>query len=536
MPDLLDRLRARPAPTGPHAEAWGRADVRFASSNEGLEARHAAAVAELFTCIRAIAGGPPILQEGGNYPGCWLESTGTINAEHLSRFLPGIAADTFASFARLQREDGLFPYKITADGPSFRQIQTVTPLARSVWHLYGLTGDRDWLARLYKAMAANDAWLARTRDTRGTGGVEAFCTFDTGHDESARFWHLPDGCRDFDSSRYDVDNPRLPLVAPDLTANVACQRRYLAQMAAELGEDPGPWEEKAEASEAALWRECWDEADGLFYDRDATGAHLKVQGDVLLRVLACEIGDDTVFEAAARRYLLNTRKFFARYPFTSIALDDPRFDPDFARNSWCGPSNFLTLIRAHHAFEAHGAHVELGFAMQPILGAMATWDRFPQTLSPFSGEPGFTDSYSPSILALLDFTERLCGILPRPGGELWFSTAAPAQLLHHAPEAATAYGRSHAGARFELVVEGGEGRAFRDGAPLFTLPAGVRAVTDASGALTALVGLAAGGREGEVVTPDGALPFRIGPNEVLSLGTGGFERSRAPSLIPPQSS
>ena len=67
-----------------------------------------------------------------------------------------------------------------------------------------------------------------------------------------------------------------------------------------------------------------------------------MQSDVLLRVLACEIGDDAFFETALRRYLLNTRKFFAKYPFTSLALDDPRFDPAYDYNSWNGPSNSLS--------------------------------------------------------------------------------------------------------------------------------------------------------------------------------------------------
>jgi hypothetical protein len=48
-----------------------------------------------------------------------------------------------------------------------------------------------------------------------------------------------------------------------------------------------------------------------------------VQSDVLLRVLACEVGDDAFFDTALARCLLSTRKFFARFPFTSVAPDDP---------------------------------------------------------------------------------------------------------------------------------------------------------------------------------------------------------------------
>ncbi len=135
----------------------------------------------------------PCCRKAGVYLGCWLESTGTINAELLARFIPAVAQQTFAAFAANQREDGLFPYKPDGGRAVFSQIQLVSPLARSVWTHYRLNGrPRDFLATMYGAMARYDEWLATWRDTRHTGGVEAFCTYDTGHDLSARFWHVPD--------------------------------------------------------------------------------------------------------------------------------------------------------------------------------------------------------------------------------------------------------------------------------------------------------------------------------------------------------
>lgn len=128
---------------------------------------------------------------------------------------------------------------------------------------------------------------------------------------------------------------------PDLTANVACQRSYLARIAEELGDDGAEWRAKSERSTAALFSQCYDETDGFFYDLDRHDRLVRVQSDVLLRVLACEVGDDGFFEQALGRYLLNTRKFFAKYPLTSLALDDPRFDPAHDHNSWDGPSDFL---------------------------------------------------------------------------------------------------------------------------------------------------------------------------------------------------
>ena len=546
IPDLLTKLRAidTSAKLGPCEDAigaaaraeWAASGVKFTASSEAMEARYYQAVDELIRCIKLSGGPEPILQEGGIYLGCWLESTGTINAELLSRFMPTIAARTFSAFADNQRDDGLFPYKLTATGPVFSQIQLVSPLARSVWEHYCINGrDQNFLASMYGAMARYDAWLAEWRDTRGTGGVEAFCAYDTGHDLSPRLWHVPDSPWTNDPTRFNPDSPLLPFVAPDLTANVACQRTYLARIAEELGESGEDWEAKAAQSISALFQHCYDEQDAFFYDLDRHGRHVRVQSDVLLRVLACEIGDDDFFKGALERYLLNTRKFFAKYPFTSVALDDPRYDPAYDYNSWAGPTNFLSLIRAPRAFEAHDRHVELTWVTYPILSALFKSTRFAQTLHPFTGREGFTETYSPAILCLLDFVERLCGILPRPDGTLWFTGLVPYQVEHRDAQFDTAYSRIVDGQCFELVNSSVESRGFRDGQLLFACPKGVRVVTDRSGNLVALVGMSVNTIEGTLRTPEEDFSFRVAANERLDLQAGQLVSVRQPGLVPPSS-
>lgn len=534
--DVLDSTKnaaARPELADICAE-FAASGVRFATTDNSLQKRYTDAVAELFDCIKPMAGLSPILQEGGVYLGCWLESTGTINAELLSRFIPSVSQSTYAAFAHFQREDGLFPYKVTADGPMFSQIQLVTPLARCVWNHYALNGrDKAFLSRMYEAMSGYDDWIARFRDTRQTGAVEAFCAFDTGHDLSARFWHVPDSPAHNDPTAYRADNPVLPFIAPDLTANIICQRFYLARIAEELGQDAAPWRAKAEASLEALFEQCYDEEDGFFYDRDRNGQLVKVQSDVLLRVLACEVGDDAFFAQALRRYLLNTRKFFAKYPFTSIALDDPRFDPAFDYNSWCGPSNFLSLIRAPHAFEHHGRHVELTWALYPILSALAHSTRFAQNVHPFTGRDGFTETYSPSILCMLDFVERLCGVQPRPDGTLWFTGLVPQAVLHRDVAHETAYSRVIDDSLFELVNTTTQTTAYRDGKLLFSAPKGIRVITDRRGNITSVVGMSVQAVTGELVTPAARLAFTAEANSVLVLRDGQFALSHAPGLVPP---
>lgn len=513
--------------------------IGFAAVGGPIEERWHQALAELERCARPLAGGAPVLNEGGVYAGAWIESTGTINAEVLARFAPGLARDTHLLFAEHQRGDGMIPYKVTDEGPGFSQIQIVTPLARAVWHHHRLAGgDESLLETMYRAMARYDDWLARYRDTRGTGGVEAFCTFDTGHDLSPRFWFAPDRSFRDDARRCDPDSPILPYVAPDLTANVACQRFYLARIAEALGRDGEPWRRKARASVAALYAQCFDRADGFFYDRDRTGSPVRVQSDALLRVLACGIGDEAFFERSLRAYLMNTRKFLSHYGFTSLALDDPRFDADASRNSWGGPVNLLTMLRAPHAFEQHGHVAELAVATAPALAALAVAERFPQCLDPWSGEAGFTSVYSPSILWFLDTVERSSGIMPRPDGEVWFTGMPPTRLDHGAAAQATAYARRVGGAVYELAADDERVEVHRDGALRYAFPRGWRIATDEEGEVRAIVGMSPAAVAGEFEVHRSAgtarLSLSVAADERIELDAAGrVAGGSAVPFVPP---
>lgn len=547
MSELLERLRSldtaavlgelkKPSDEQVLKE-WLGSGVKFAASSGALEEVYYSALGKLLDCIVPFQEGVPVLHEGGAYRGTWLESTGTINAELLSRFMPEAAQATFRLFAAYRREDGLIPYKVTDKGPAYRQIQMVTPLARSVWNHYLLNGqDQEFLREMYQAMAGFDQWLEQYRNTRGTGCVEAFCTFDTGHDLSPRFWHIPDTPHLDDPRLFSPESPVLPLLAPDLTANVYCQRSYLARMAGILGEDGSVWEGKAAQSLVSLFQYCYDEADGFFYDLDCNDRFVRVQSDVLLRVLACGVGERSLFDQTLQRYLLNTAKFFAKYPLTSIALDDPRFDPSSAYNSWAGTTNFLTLIRTPHAFENHGRVVELTWIINPILNAAARMKRFSQTISPWTGEEGYTDTYSPAILCVLDFLERTCGILPTPEGELWLTGLVPYPLDHgEAVAGETAYARNIDGAVYELVNTRERVRLYRNGELHLVFPYGTRAVTDRNGRLKGLVGMMAHPAEGLVQWEGKMYSVSVKGNEQLVFNGRQFNKASDIGVVSPVS-
>lgn len=564
LQQVLTRLREstsaahRSGVSGQLAADLDAAGIGFAAVGGRFEQRWLQALSELQSCLSPLGGQPnEALREGGPYDGAWLESTGTISAEMLSRFSPTTAQATLGLFAEHQRNDGMIPYKVTAAGPGYTQIQLVSPLARSVWNHYllhgGSTGGIQWLEKMYRAMARYDDWLMEHRNTRGTSAVEAFCTFDTGHDLSPRFWFAPDRCPDGDATRYDPQRPTVPYLAPDLTANVACQREYLGRIAQELGEDPEPWSSKWEGSIDALFEYCFDPEDDFFYDRDATGSPVKVQSDVLLRVLACEVGDEELFDTSLRRYLMNTAKFLSHYGFTSIALDDPRFDADATRNSWAGPVNFLSLLRAPHAFEHRGRTAELALAAGPVLEALTDAESFPQCLDPFSGEAGYTGGYSPAILWYLDAVERYFGILPvsgtkrswtRADGEpgIWFTGLAPTQTArgHSETAAAVAYSRQVGDMHYELAADEVEVVTFCNGQQHLRFPRGWRVETDLQGTPSAAVGVSGGLVDGELRWHGQILRLQLGPNERAELNiaedSGELREGqrRRPGFVAPQ--
>lgn len=533
--DVREKAGAPERETGRNAfEEFVRSGVKFVASHPKIEKVYYRAVHDLMNCIVPSPAGGPMLMEGAEFLGCWLESTGTVSAELLSRFCPGAAGATFGQFADFIRGDGLLPYKITETGPSYRQVQMVTPLARSVWNHYRLNGDRTLLKKMYGAMGRNDRWLAENRDTRGTGCVEAFCTFDAGQDASPRFWHVPDTPYRADASRYDPDSPILPFLAPDMTANVYCQRRYLGRIAGELGENGEEWEKKAERSLKSLMTFCYDAQDHFFYDRDRLDRFVRVQSDSLIRVLACEVGDDAMFEDALRRFLLNTKKFFARYPVTTISMDEPGFSPSIEYNSWAGQVSFLTQIRLPRAFEYHRRYVELTWVLHPILTALSRLERFSGGISAWIGCGGYSENYTPTMLCVLDYVERMCGILPTPERELWFTGLIPYGVDYGEVVAEeTGYSRSVDGALFELV-NGREGSSVRkDGELLYSFPYGVRLVTGRSGDLKALIGMTVRDVCGSVRWRGRAIPFRISGNEKLNYVGGGFVSVEKPGIVPP---
>lgn len=379
--------------------------------NPAVAAKHAAALAGLAGNLRRLVDYPhPVLIEGGMYAGVWLECgplESLVYGQHAAA--PEVALAGHDIFFHHQREDGYLPCWIWVEKVGDGQIQQVVPIAATAWETAQLTGDEAFLARAYDACARWDGWLRRHRDTRGTGLVEAFCEYDTGHDRSPRWRGLTRACPDLDA-RVCPDLPGLPYLAPDLSANAYGARRALATMARALGRpaaEADAWEERAGTIREALLRHCYDPEDEFFYDVRSDNTFNRVRGDVITRVFGEHVVDQSLFERIYARHVKDPAAFWTPYPLPSIAANDPQFDGTLPKNSWGGATQALTALRAPRWFTHYGKHDDLRHLMGRWIEALTRADGFMQQMNPWTGEFSTAPGYSPAMCVFLDFTERL---------------------------------------------------------------------------------------------------------------------------------
>jgi hypothetical protein len=376
----------------------------------------------------------PVLFEGSTYQGIWQEC-----GPHESLVYAGLAHDksgkctipdpasgeitaaqvarnTHMAFFALQRPDGQLPASVKISDVGFGQIQMVVPIAATAWELAQLTCDHEFLETAYNACSRWDAWLRQYRDTRKTGLVEGFCTYDTGHDNSPRWTGIPNRCPDADA-RKCPPLASMPRLCPDLSATVYGGRVALASMARALGKtsEADRWQADAEKIRQLIIAKLYSPENAAFYDLDAQNKFVRVRSDVISRVLGEHVlqtsnkRDKAIFEAVWTRQIHNPSAFWAPYPLSSIALDDPTFVRPIPRNSWGGASQALTALRAPRWMVHYGKQVELNELMRQWCAAIMRHTEFRQQIDPQTGDftqpdPG---GYSPAALVFLNFSNRL---------------------------------------------------------------------------------------------------------------------------------
>ncbi len=431
-------------------------------------------------------GGRPVLIEGGGYNGIWLETQPMGGEMYAARNMaPAINNQLF--FMENIREDGRIPSVIRFTGDEKKPFDLMFSHFQGycfpyhALNLYYLMGkDRDYLEQLYDVLERFDNYLWQYRDSDGDGCLETWCVWDTGEDNCTRFFGAPDA---WGGEQAPYGQARLPYESMDVMSYSVDGRQTLSEIAELLF--PGTelsemWRKKAEEVREKITSYLWRDDRGACYDRDCDNRFL----DTLIHNNLRAMYHGAFSQAMAGRFvcehLLNPAEFWTPMPLPSIAANDPLFD-GAADNNWSGQPQGLTYQRAIRALENYGFTSlipRLGRKLCEAVGVHGHDCRFTQQFDPFTMAPvdcSFGDGcYGPSILAFLEYTNRMYGVKLHRDRVIWSTVA---------DDWESEYTQVWGANTFTLQNGRDKCEAFVNGKKAWECMRGTRTVTDLSGAV-----------------------------------------------------
>lgn len=366
----------------------------------------------------------PILMVGATYPGTWLEHN--QDALLMARYMPETAPNAWATvevFLQQQRDDGLLPFCIPKGGrnhPFFKgdavfwQLQNVYSFVRCAISIAELAGrPQEDFRRIYDAGCRYDAWLMKYRNRSGSGLVEMFCEYDTGHDDSPRATDggLPHSCPDNDAANMP-DLPCMPIIAADLSATRYGDRVALAELAERLGlhEDALAWKTSAAEVRRKMKQLLYDEESDFYYDRSPRGFR-KYRTEHITRLFLNHVPDQDEFDRIYARYFEDPKEFNPAFPFPAVSVSDPSFVSSCPRNCWGSNCQANTAERAILWLKDYNREDELRRLLAEWARLLVASDGdFGQEVNPFTREilPS-GGKYTPTLIICMAAAEYLCG-------------------------------------------------------------------------------------------------------------------------------
>ena len=427
--------------------------------------------------VRSFCGRDALI-EGGDYIGLWLE-TQPMGGEMYAKRNPVAGMNNQRIFMENIREDGRLPSVLfLRDGKldmMFSHLQGYCfPYHALNMYYWTGRGDRAYLTQLYEVLRRFDEYLWRTRDSDGNGCLESFCVYDTGEDNSTRFYDAP--------VMWEKDTPpigvaRLPYESMDMMGYSIDGCEALAAISALLqnGEE-AHWKQKAQSSRDTLRKFLWREERGACYDRDGNNQFLDTLIHNNLRVMYHGGFDTYMADRFIREHLLDPAEFWTPMPLPSLAANDPLFR-SVGYNNWSGQPQGLTYQRAVRALNNYGYHALVPVLGDKLFGALASSEPcvFTQQFDPFTAKPSEADgmtNYGPTILAFLEYTAQMFGVNPSCGRIGWGTEGSHGAYIY----------TQHWGDREYTVENDGKTASLRiNGREIDAVPTGTWVVTDENG-------------------------------------------------------
>src|SRR5581483_9583252 len=240
-----------------------------------------------------------------------------------------------------QREDGMLPDAVHDEGlvthlsnPVDADVTKPPLIAWTALKLYQTSQHLDFLKEIYEPLTHWHNWWMIS-NLNPSGLCEYRHPFSSGLDDSP----LWDG--------------GMPVVSPDLNTYLYIQQQNLASIADLIGatEDARKYRQEAEAWIGRMIKVLWDEEHGLF---NALREGKRI--DVLTPFSLLPLWTGRLPAAMTERllrHLVDPATFWPEWPIPTVALSDPKFDPE---QMWRGPTwvniNYLFV----EALEGIGQH------------------------------------------------------------------------------------------------------------------------------------------------------------------------------------
>jgi hypothetical protein len=245
----------------------------------------------------------------------------------------GLAQDQLRIVLDHQRQDGMIPDAVHDEGtvshltfPVEADVTKPPLVAWTAWKLFEHQPDREFLQEIYEALVRCNAWWFDKNDLDHNGLCEYQHPYSSGLDDSP-LW-----------------DEGVPVESPDLNTYLFLEQEALSRIAGVNGEEreAAAWSERAESLVRRMIDQTWDEGAGLFWAR-RNGKRVDVRTPFNLYPL---ITGRLPSDIAARliSHLTDRREYWPPYPVPSVALDDPKYNPD---QMWRGPTwvnvNYLLI-------------------------------------------------------------------------------------------------------------------------------------------------------------------------------------------------
>ncbi|MDF1512614.1 MAG: trehalase family glycosidase [Anaerolineae bacterium] len=267
----------------------------------------------------------------------WLWDS-VFHAFGMNHFDPGLAREFLTAVLDRQRDDGMIPHIMCADGTTSAITQPPL-LAWGVWDNYQNLQDKSTLAYALPKLESYLLWNTAHRDSHGNGLLEwriegnpMSRSGESGMDNSQRF----DGAVQLD--------------AVDFNTYQALDMVYTARIADSLGYHNRAlqWQTRAAQLSQRIHANLWDECEGFYFDRTIAGEFSPVKAVSGFLPLLLDDIDERRVEALVRQ-LNNPQTFNSAFPIPSVSLDTP----DWSTNMWRGATwinmNFMVIagLRKH---------------------------------------------------------------------------------------------------------------------------------------------------------------------------------------------